>query len=122
MKISFDFDQTLSNKNVQEFCSKLIQKGFDIWIVTSRIKEFNGAMHYHDDLLSVAKNLGIPEEKIHFTNAEYKTHFLHENNFKIHIDDDYHELKKIKDTSVIGIDVTRQSWMKEFEDKIRSYL
>ena len=36
MKISMDFDSTLSRKDVQSFVINLITKGHEVWIVTSR--------------------------------------------------------------------------------------
>ena len=110
MKISFDFDSTLSKTSVQNFCFSLLLKDYDIWITTSRIKEFNGAIHYHDDLMLVANSLCISEDKIHFTNTEFKAPYLEENNFNIHIDDDIFQLKELEGTNVIGIDVNDKQW------------
>lgn len=36
MKISFDFDATLSRQVVQDIAKSLIQKGHDVYITTSR--------------------------------------------------------------------------------------
>jgi len=110
MKISFDFDSTLSRKDVQEYCKCLIQDGHDIWITTSRVKEFNGAIHDHTDLILVAQTLDIPENKIHFTNAEFKASYLQLNNFDIHIDDDRFELERIAKTDVLDVDVCKDDW------------
>jgi len=38
-KISFDFDSTLDNEHIQIFAKELIQKGFNVYIVTSRPRE-----------------------------------------------------------------------------------
>jgi hypothetical protein len=113
MKISFDFDSTLSKVGVQKFCFDLIQKGYDVWITTSRVKQFNGAIHYHDDLTLVATSMGIPENKIHFTNAEFKSSYLAINDFTVHIDDDFFELKEIEKTKVKGIDVNEIDWKEQ---------
>ena len=37
MKVSFDFDGTLSRKDVQDFAIKLVNSGFEVLIFTSRI-------------------------------------------------------------------------------------
>jgi hypothetical protein len=118
MKISFDFDGTLSQIGIQKFCFDLIQKGYDIWITTSRVKEFTGAIHYHDDLMLVANSLGIPEERIHFTNSEFKAEYLENNNFVLHIDDDPFELIEIDKTKVIGIYVLDKQWKEKVLDVI----
>jgi len=36
MKVSFDFDGTLSKKDVQKFAKELVEEGHEVWIVTSR--------------------------------------------------------------------------------------
>lgn len=118
MKISFDFDGTLSQIGVQKFCFDLIQRGYDIWITTSRILYLNGSIPVHDDLMLVANSLGIPEERIHFTNAEFKSEYLENNNFNIHIDDDPFELIKIEKTRVIGIYVMDKQWKEKVLDVI----
>ena len=39
MKVSFDFDGTLSRKDVQNFAKSLVNTGYDVWIVTSRFDD-----------------------------------------------------------------------------------
>ena len=58
MKVSFDFDSTLSRKDVQKFAKELIDKGIDVHIVTSRssFKQLDEE-GYNDDLYEVADNL-----------------------------------------------------------------
>ena len=73
-KISFDFDSTLKELNVQEFAKELIECGFEIWIVTSRFDDDPTKITEHhpswmkalkfpgtnDDLRKVAEELDIP--------------------------------------------------------------
>ena len=40
-KVSFDFDGTLSRLDVQKYAKSLIEQGFEVWIVTSRLHEKN---------------------------------------------------------------------------------
>ena len=100
--LSFDFDGTLSRKDVQTFAKSLSDLGFNIWIVTSRLKE-----SWNSDLYEVAQELYIPLERIVFTNMEFKYNFFIFNpNYLFHLDDDWIELKEIDiHTSVIGIPV-----------------
>lgn len=35
-KVSFDFDSTLSRKDVQNFAKEIIANGAEVWIVTTR--------------------------------------------------------------------------------------
>jgi hypothetical protein len=46
MKVSFDFDSTLSRRDVQEFAKQLVISGLEVWIVTSRF----------DDVTAMSKN------------------------------------------------------------------
>ena len=39
MKVSFDFDGTLSRKDVQEYAKSLVNSGLEVWIVTSRFDD-----------------------------------------------------------------------------------
>ena len=39
MKVSFDFDHTLSRKDVQTFAKELVNEGHEVWIVTSRFSD-----------------------------------------------------------------------------------
>ena len=33
--VSFDFDSTLSRKDVQEYAKELLERGIDVWVVTT---------------------------------------------------------------------------------------
>lgn len=79
IKISFDFDGTLTDRKYQDLALKFIENGIEVIIVTARPS-------YEDnyDLEDVAKRLGV--ETIRFTNYEDKTPFLLD--CEIHFDDD----------------------------------
>jgi hypothetical protein len=105
-KVSIDFDSTLDRSDVQQFAKKLINDGFEVWIVTSRTsleyaKEnldqsiINRIEKSNLKLFMVADNLGIKREYIHFTNAKLKVEFLEDKNFIFHLDDDSEELLAI---------------------------
>ena len=110
-KCSFDFDNTLDRKDVQRFAKKLINDGFEIWIVTSRMTvEFardngrcqdtiNRVEKANLKLFRIADNLGIKREHIYFTNFELKIDFLEGKDFIFHLDDDTDELIAIMNSS-----------------------
>lgn len=111
MKVSFDFDSTLSRKAVQKVAKELIKEGYEVHIVTSR---FENPMHYadprfqtlgHKDLFRVCYYLNIPRERIHFMNMEDKFVFFFDNkDFLFHLDDDIEEIELINyETPVKGI-------------------
>ena len=104
-KLSFDFDGTIENKHIKEYARQLIEKGHEVWIVTSRYgddelykKFFHTTTHVdltNNDLWDLAKEIGIPKERIHFTNMEDKWKFLKDKGFLWHIDDDWVENRQI---------------------------
>jgi hypothetical protein len=96
-KVSFDFDSTLDMPVLQKFAKQLVENDFEVWIVTTRLDNTRAPSHrWNDDLLEVAKDVGIRLENIHWTNGADKWLFLKDKGFEFHIDDDWHELKLIK--------------------------
>lgn len=140
MKVSFDFDSTLSKQSVQDYASELFRRGIEVHIVTSRFKEpgiANTNEEYNYDLFSIAIRCMIPYGRIHFTNGVYKSEFFKENpDFVFHLDDDYMELKSIqKNTKVKAISCSgTPNWMqkcntiiekelrKEWAEKYKKYV
>ena len=105
-KVSFDFDSTLDRKDVQRFAKQLIDDGYEVWIVTSRVSleyakanldqwSINRVEKSNLKLFRVADNLDIKREHIHFTNAQLKVEFLEDKNYIFHLDDDSEELLAI---------------------------
>ena len=105
-KVSIDFDSTLDRKDIQRFAKKLIDDGYEVWIVTSRLSTehakanldqltINRVEKSNLKLFKVADNLGIKREHIHFTNAQLKVEFLEGKDFIFHLDDDSEELLAI---------------------------
>lgn len=120
IKVSFDFDDTLSYQSVQRFATYLISDEIDVHITTSRYEDItrykdneNGDLN-NDDLFKVADRLGITRENIHFTDMEDKADWfnLHkELDFKFHLDNDKIEVMLINsNTYILGIDITISNW------------
>lgn len=96
-KVSFDFDSTLDKDNIEAFAKELVEKGFEVWIVTTRLDNHTApSNHWNTDLFDTAMRCGIKFNNIHFTNGSDKYLFLRGKGFEFHIDDDWHELKMIK--------------------------
>jgi hypothetical protein len=102
MKISFDFDSTLTEENNQKLAKKFIDDGHEVWITTSRLSSDHGRskgwpwiITQNDKLFAIAKDLGIPEDKIKFTEGDDKWKCLY--TFDIHFDDDYVEIELINE-------------------------
>ena len=110
MKISFDFDSTLSKTHVQKF-AKLLIPNHEVVITTSRRTNGYGVLFDNSDLFEVADSLGIKD--ITFTEGEFKAHFLVKNNIHLHIDDDPFELTEIQKTKVIPVSVINLNWQQQ---------
>lgn len=102
MKVSFDFDSTLSRKDVQAFAKELVNEGHEVWIVTSRFsdeaakeKKWHWIEGQNKKLFDVAEDCGIKKENIQFTCMESKSVFLKDKGFIFHLDDDDIELMEI---------------------------
>lgn len=106
---SFDFDSTMSQKQVQKIAKQLIKNGVEVWIVTRR-----GEDRDNRDLFEVAENLGITN--IHFTNFKDKWEFFKDNNFLFHLDDDVIELSMIKSYTKITT-ICHCGWGEKFGGK-----
>ena len=122
--ITFDFDDTLSNESVQKYAKKLIDQGYHVMIVTSRIEDKLKHLHpfskSNADIYSVAKKLGISKSDIKFTNKQSKSLKLPSYNSSVHLENDTKELMDIRGTKVKGIDVTQPGWEQRADKAIKS--
>lgn len=108
MRISFDFDLTLSQPYIQSICEALIKNKHEIFIVTSRrtIDKTTGMPFMNSDIFFVANQLGIKEENIYFTEHEPKIDRLTELRINLHFDDDPEEIERLKETSIETLKVS----------------
>lgn len=117
MKVSFDFDNTLSKESVQKYAANLIAIGIEVHIVTSRYE-----FYYcnNNDLYEVADRLGIKRENIHFTNMRNKCDFFQENpDFIFHLDDDSIEIDFINKLNITkGISCLGSNWISKCDKLI----
>ncbi len=102
MKVSFDFDGTLTKSTVQEYAKELVGKGIDVYIVTSRYKYFNkidGLSVDNSDLWRLVGTIGIESKNVIFTEMEWKAEFFKKHkDFLFHLDDYTPELTRIMTT------------------------
>jgi len=101
-KISFDFDGTLSRKDIHFFAKEMVLTGNEVWIVTSRFSDKEGIANnwnwikgQNEKVFAAAEDIGIPKERIIFTNMTPKIDFLKGKGFALHLDDDEIELMDI---------------------------
>lgn len=89
MKISFDFDFTLSETEIQLLCKTLNNDpNNEIFCITSRSSEVMFNSNPNKALFNVCDSLDIKKENIIFTNGLEKHIFLTKHNIDIHFDDD----------------------------------
>lgn len=120
IKVSFDFDGTLSRADVQDYARKLISDGVDVWICTSRLSDDDApSQRWNDDLLDVSDSIGIHRNHIKFCSMSDKYLFLENEDFAFHLDDDMTEIEMInKFTETHGINLFgNKQWMHDC-DKI----
>jgi len=121
MKVSFDFDGTLSEKPVQDFARELMAQGHDIWVTTTRWDENHkhkyGLNPTIDDLWEVIDDLGIPRWKVRFTCMQWKHTYLKGTEFVWHLDDNYEEktFASVNECNVPIIMVDHNMWKAECE-------
>lgn len=131
MKVSFDFDGTLSKKDVQLYAKSLVEKRYEVWIVTSRIatepaiaKGWHWIERQNQELYDVANEVGIKRENIAFTEFVDKIEFLKDKDFIFHIDDDVDELMAILNSkdSCKTVNVEHFEWKETCENILKKYL
>jgi len=103
MKVSFDFDGTLSRDDVQKYAKSLMEKGIETWVVTARYDDIEKSNtiyrnYNNNDLYSITDNLKIPRENIVFMNMQDKSDFFCLNeDFIFHLDDNSTEIELINE-------------------------
>lgn len=107
-----------------------MNKGFEIWIITSRyddehlVENFDMELHYarltNKDIFEKAKDLNIPKERIVFTNMSDKHTFLKDKNFIFHLDDDHIENDLInKYTNCVAISAISSNWKTNVKEVLK---
>jgi len=121
-KVSIDFDNTLTKLSVQNYVKQLLlMDDIEVNILTAREDDALNTSEIHmidnRDLWDVINDLGIKKDKVRFTGYEDKYHFLKDDNYILHLDDDGGELNNIyKFTNVHPINVTKDSWINKCND------
>lgn len=98
MRISYDFDDTLTTAKGQEMALNDIKNGNDVLILTARQSSDSA------EVFKIADELGIPHSNIHFTNGKDKWSFVIRLHIDKHIDNNKEQIDKInKFTNAEGI-------------------
>jgi phosphatidylinositol kinase/protein kinase (PI-3 family) len=98
MKISYDFDDTLSTIKGQEMAINDIKNGNEVLILTARQERDK------EEVYQIADKIGIKHSNIHFTNGKDKWSFVIRLNIDRHYDNNQEQIDKInKLTTAQGI-------------------
>lgn len=101
LRISFDFDCTLSEHFIQLIAHSMIAAGHEVWIVTARCDDrlhdpnLPEELSVNRDLFKIAKRLQIPNERIRMTEGDFKWRTLQKHNIDLHFDDVPEEVELI---------------------------
>lgn len=134
-KVSFDFDATLSRSSVQAYAKELVQKGFEVWIVTLRFENPSldplfGSEYNNDELYRIADEIGIKRENIVFTGLVDKGEYFSKNDdFIFHLDDNFEQLGTIKSACnnvncvwLFNYSLNQAKWIEECNEHIKNYI
>lgn len=122
MRVSFDFDGTLTEPIIQRYAKELVIKGIEVFIVTGRYNELLRVMNgdkANDDLFDLADEIGILHKHIIFTNRADKSYTIGGSGLVWHLDDDLNALNDINRYSdVKGIWIGDDDWKEKCEELI----
>jgi len=138
LRLSFDFDGSLSRDSLQKYARELVDLGHEVWICTARfdsIEKYTGDFmskyqilsikDEHEHLFNVADRCGISRDNIKFMNMAPKYEFFLENKgFLWHLDDDYIECREInQNTKTVAVSCANGSnWRHKCERLIKKKL
>lgn len=131
--ISFDYDGTLDDfydgrdnphkKQVRDWAIRLIRRGYKIYIITRRYGPGFCKLGFgmeHIKVFALAQELGIPRERIIFTNREWKYRFVNSIGGFMHFDDDNEEIVLINQHTphIIPVYLGNPGWEEKLVQKI----
>ena len=125
MKISFDFDSTLTQEKIQQVAVALIKRNFEVWIVTSRFDNLQRLkfpdLKSNKDLYDLAQEIGIKPINIGFTNQQPKWILLNNSGIQVHVDDDLGELKSLAYYGIVkGFNCNSERFKEDLENYIEA--
>lgn len=130
-KVSFDYDGTLALPSVEEFAKELVEQGYDVWVVTSRVGDDDlensfqpwKTPDWNRDLWESCERIGIPKDKVVFTSFADKIDYLKGNNYIFHLDDDLYELTAIMESgdNCMPLNVGHSDWKRNCIEELEKH-
>lgn len=97
MKISFDWDGTLTKEHIKVRFFEAINNGHEVLIITSRNEIVPDNWHWNnEELFELAHNLNI---RLIFTNGADKWTYIKQEDINVHYDDDEIEIELIHENT-----------------------
>lgn len=87
MRVSFDYDDTLTTPKGLELLKRRQQEGDEIYIITARRRSI--------EVIDFARQYGI--RHVYFTSGEDKYHIIDELNIDVHYDNNAEQIRKINE-------------------------
>ena len=98
LKISFDYDETITLSRMQDKAIELIRNGNDVYIISARSNKEN--------MLKLADEVGISHSRVYATGSNAaKLQKIKDLNIDIHYDNNPDIIKELKVTNTKGIKV-----------------
>lgn len=134
--VSFDFDDTLSKIHIREYAKYLIEKGVNVFVITTRYDFLHSHLYDEDikgivnnledlnlDLWNIVDDLNIPRNRVFFTNMQNKSKFIKDTKLIWHLDNNIYELYEMKKDrcKTIGISTHSSSWRNKCERILKKY-
>jgi HK97 family phage prohead protease len=92
-KVSFDFDDTLTQERWQNKAMQLKEEGKTVYIITRRQEKDSEAVY------AVADKIGIPHSRVYFTNGKLKWETIKRLGIGTHYDNNEDEIKAIRENT-----------------------
>lgn len=97
-RVSFDYDDTLSTQKGKDLAQELINEGLIVYIITRRSHLLGSPVY------QTAKDIGIPSNRVYFTDGKLKWDIVKRLNISKHYDNNQNEINKINElTDAEGI-------------------
>ena len=124
-KYSFDFDGTLEDdfygepnnqkEEVQGICKNLVKSGQDVYIITKRFGETYkdyGKKNEHVEVYKLAEELGIPKDKVYFTDRDMKVGRIKQLGINVHFENSELEVNHIRAVTpdIVVVHVENPNW------------
>ena len=93
MKVSFDYDGTLTTQQCKDLLKSHIAQGDEVYIITRRRKAFD------EPVYDLAKQFGIPKSRVYFTNGAMKWETILKLAIELHYDNNPDELELIDENT-----------------------